>query len=217
MDIQFAYNLERMLYFICNEDPSAVRPYMQAVEQQYSYVPGALGAQLDCVILRRIQSIFSSCSVSDAETLETMAKAAAGECLYSQGSQGSQHEGALSGAGKEEEGRGGAEAKEQKKGVFLCPHSATAVFAATGPFREVTSPASITLCVLTAHPAKFEETVRRATGKDPVFPPAIDALRKMPQQFISLDKQHGNWRREWIDALKAAIICKQEVPGPGVP
>ena len=47
--------------------------------------------------------------------------------------------------------------------VVLCPHSATAVFAALGPFRHLTE-GKLTVCVQTAHTAKFEETIRRATG-----------------------------------------------------
>lgn len=171
MDIQFAYNLERMLYFISNENPDVVRPHMQAVERQYSYIPGAEGAHLDQIILRRIHEVFSSYSVSDAETLATIAEIA------------------------------------DAHNVVLCPHSATALFAALHPFKAL-SQATTTVCVLTAHPAKFEETVRRAIGRDPEFPPAVTALRSMPQKFKCLNKssaEAATWRNEWISVLKAAI------------
>lgn len=172
MDIQFAYNLERMLYFICNENPDVVAPHMEAVERQYSYIPGAEGACLDQIILHRIQEVFSSHSVSDAETLATIAEISA------------VHD------------------------VVLCPHSATAIFAALRPFQAL-SAATPTVCVLTAHPAKFEETVRKAIGKYPVFPAAITALRSMPQKFKCLDKKSSSdpaeWRNEWISVLKADI------------
>lgn len=171
MDIQFAYNLERMLYFVCNENPDVVRPYMEAVERQYSYIPGAAGAKLDSIILARIQAIFSSYSVSDAQTLEAMANAA------------------------------------EAHNIILCPHSATAVFAALHPFRALIA-GTPTVCVLTAHPAKFEETVRKAIGRDPEFPAAITALRSMPHKFKCLEKASTDsteWRRQWIATLKADV------------
>jgi threonine synthase len=171
MDIQFAYNLERMLYFICNENPDVVRPYMEAVERQYSYIPGAVGAKLDSIVLRRIQEVFSSYSVSDAETLATIKEI------------------------------------DEKHNFVLCPHSATSVYAALHPFREM-SAATLTVCVLTAHPSKFEEAVQRAIGRDPEFPAAITALRSMPHKFKSLDKASPEaevWRKAWIAILKDDI------------
>lgn len=171
MDIQFAYNLERMLYFICNENPDIVRPYMQAVERQYSYIPGAVGAKLDSVVLRRIQEIFSSYSVSDAETLATIKEV------------------------------------DEQHNMVLCPHSATSVFAALHPFKALAA-TTLTVCVLTAHPSKFEEAVQRAIGRDPAFPPAITALRSLPHKFKTLDKRAPEpevWRKDWIDILKADI------------
>lgn len=180
MDIQFAYNLERMLYFICNENPDVVRPYMEAVERQFSYIPGAVGAKLDSIVLARIQEIFTSYSVSDAETLQTIAEV------------------------------------DKEHGIVLCPHSATAVYAALHPFRgqlrgPVTAAAAAfapTVCVLTAHPSKFEETVRRAIGRDPEFPSAVTALRALPHRFQTLDKTSPDaavWRKQWIDKLRADI------------
>jgi threonine synthase len=160
-----------MLYFICNENPDVVRPYMEAVERQFSYIPGAVGAKLDSIVLSRIQEVFTSYSVSDAETLKTIAEL------------------------------------DQAHGIVLCPHSATAVFAALHPFRAQLG-ATPTVCVLTAHPAKFEKTVRRAIGRDPAFPASVTALRSLPQRFQSLDKSSQDaavWRKDWIDQLKRDI------------
>ena len=44
------------------------------------------------------------------------------------------------------------------------------------------------VCVLTAHPAKFEETVRQAIGTDPLFPSTITALRSKPHRYAWLRK-----------------------------
>jgi threonine synthase len=72
MDIQFAYNVERMLYYMCNENPIALKGIMDQVDRQFSYLPGATGAHLDPLLVRRIQETFSAVSVSDADTLSTM-------------------------------------------------------------------------------------------------------------------------------------------------
>lgn len=74
MDIQFAYNLERLLYFMCDEDTAYVREIMDDVENQYNQRPNAKGAQLNATTLANIQATFSSISVSDADTLATMTR-----------------------------------------------------------------------------------------------------------------------------------------------
>jgi threonine synthase len=74
MDIQFAYNLERLLYFMCDEDTIYVKSIMEDVENQYNMRPNAKGAQLNASTLANIQATFSSISVSDADTLATMTR-----------------------------------------------------------------------------------------------------------------------------------------------
>lgn len=74
MDIQFAYNLERMLYYISNEDCSQVKEIMLSVDQQFSYVPGAKGVKLKQHIIHNMQQIFSTISVNNEDTLATMKK-----------------------------------------------------------------------------------------------------------------------------------------------
>lgn len=75
MDIQFAYNLERMLYYITDEDSATVRSVMVDVEAQYR----ALGDHrrskppLASEIVTKMQTIFTSYSVSDEDTLRTIA------------------------------------------------------------------------------------------------------------------------------------------------
>lgn len=72
MDIQFAYNLERLLYFMCDENTSYVAEVMTEVENEFNKRPGAKGAQLNASTLSNIQATFSSISVSDADTLATI-------------------------------------------------------------------------------------------------------------------------------------------------
>lgn len=72
MDIQFAYNLERMLYYMCNENPHVLDEYMRGVEEQYKYSSTAKRVQLDKLLLQRMHDVFESMSVSDEQTLRTI-------------------------------------------------------------------------------------------------------------------------------------------------
>lgn len=72
MDIQFAYNLERMLYYICNQNPVAIKTIMTAIDRQFAFIEGSQGVTLDPIVLNKIKDIFVSCSVSDERTLETI-------------------------------------------------------------------------------------------------------------------------------------------------
>lgn len=72
MDIQFAYNIERMLYYIGNENPVALRKIMTQVDLQFAQVSGSCGVQLDRLLLEKVQRLFVSCMVNDDETLETI-------------------------------------------------------------------------------------------------------------------------------------------------
>ena len=174
MDIQFAYNLERMVYYMCGEDCAKVCLLMEEVEKQYRQTPGATGVVLDEVLLEKIQAFFSSCSVTDEETLQTI--------------------------------------RDMKEGhdYALCPHSAIGVCAATKHFAELSGCAPM-ICVLTAHPSKFEETFTRATSRPPPqlarYP--VDVLHTLPTKYEVLAKNVGdNWRREWIDTLKGAVLAR---------
>ena len=74
MDIQFAYNLERLLYFMCGENTAYVKEVMEDVENEYNKRPNARGAQINEETLSKIQETFSSISVDDANTLATIAR-----------------------------------------------------------------------------------------------------------------------------------------------
>lgn len=173
MDIQFAYNLERMLYFVCDDNPDIVRPIMTEVEKQFRYEPGAKGCQLDPKIVTRIQETFLSISVSDANTLNTIQE------------------------------------MKEKHNILLCPHSAISVFAGRTQFNYLAHEAP-TLCVLTAHPSKFESAVLKATGSSPPLPASVIALKSLPQRFETLEKKQGatdeEWRKDWIEKIKYAVI-----------
>ncbi len=171
MDIQFAYNLERMLFYVTGQDTHAVSMIMDELEKQYSYIDGAQGVILDGGIVEKIQSIFLSTSVTDVDTLETIR---------------SFHE---------------------LHGFLLCPHSAIGVFAALGPFHELCK-METNVCVLTAHPAKFESSIVKALGYMPIANDKVATLRSYNHKFEWLripDLDQSTWRFEWIAKLKSVI------------
>ena len=59
---------------------------------------------------------------------------------------------------------------------LLDPHTAVGVHVARSHL-DGTAPM---ICLATAHPAKFPEAVRRATGRDAAHHPALDALESLP-------------------------------------
>ena len=63
MDIQMAYNMERIIYFATGGDVECVREVMASVED-----PAVRGAQLRPELLATLRKHFVSCSVSDEET-----------------------------------------------------------------------------------------------------------------------------------------------------
>ena len=66
MDIQFAYNVERMLYLLSDGDTAATRRYMQAAQDRR---PEPLPRHL----LKAVQAVFLSAAVTDEQTCATMA------------------------------------------------------------------------------------------------------------------------------------------------
>jgi threonine synthase len=53
------------------------------------------------------------------------------------------------------------------------------------------------VCLETALPVKFADTVREALGRDPVVPPGYENLERLPQRFTVLDAD--------VDAVKDFI------------
>jgi threonine synthase len=165
MDIQFAYNLERVLFYICNENPATLGAYMAQLEAS-----GAV--QLDPLVVGRLRETFSSAAVSDEETLATMA------------------------------------GYWRDHGYMLCPHSAIGVRAA----ERLALPGK-QICVLTAHPCKFEDAVFKATGRKPHFPPAVQKMKTMPHKFKWLkdDAPVGVDKLEhWKATLVADVVARAQ-------
>jgi threonine synthase len=70
---------------------------------------------------------------------------------------------------------------DQRYGMQVDPHTAVAIAASDEVPREVP-----TIVVGTAHPAKFPDAVREATGRYPVAPPRIAQLAEREERFTVL-------------------------------
>jgi threonine synthase len=70
----------------------------------------------------------------------------------------------------------------QETDYLLDPHTAVGVHAA----RQTAGDAAL-VCLATAHPAKFGEAVRQATGAEPPLPPALAGLAQLPSRCEIVD------------------------------
>jgi threonine synthase len=71
----------------------------------------------------------------------------------------------------------------QETDYLLDPHTAVGVHAA----RQTASSDAALVCLATAHPAKFGEAVRQATGAEPPLPPALAGLGQLPSRCEIVD------------------------------
>ncbi|RLB69654.1 MAG: threonine synthase [Deltaproteobacteria bacterium] len=70
----------------------------------------------------------------------------------------------------------------KQTGYVLDPHTAIGIAVAEN-FRNSDYP---TVCLATAHPAKFGDTVKQATGLEPVLPAAFQGLETREKKFVTL-------------------------------
>lgn len=85
----------------------------------------------------------------------------------------------------------------QATGIMIDPHTAVGFHAAQQEIDK--DPATPMVMMACAHPAKFPESVRQATGMDPVMPAALAQLQGRAEKFIvlprDLDKVRGYIRQ----------------------
>ena len=169
MDIQFAYNMERLLYFSTEGDVGAVGAIMRQLEASRAVV-------LPPALLTVVQRRFVSCTVTDAQTLQAMREVYAAD------------------------------------GYALDPHSAVGVYALDHDAAVRAACArQPTVCVLTAHPAKFGEAVCQAGLPKSVCDDArVEALRALPRdRFTYLRDPGRHTRREklrvWAREIRLAV------------
>ena len=84
---------------------------------------------------------------------------------------------------------------DRKYGVVIDPHTADGVKVGL----EHREPGVPLICLETALPAKFGETIREALGRDPVPPAGFEGLEKLPQRFEVIDADAAQVQR-YIEA-----------------
>jgi threonine synthase len=72
-------------------------------------------------------------------------------------------------------------------GYLLDPHTAVGVRAAL----DSGISGSEQVCLATAHPAKFGDAVKLATGKEPELPPGLQGLESLPSRCENMDAELG--------------------------
>ncbi|MFH1604359.1 MAG: threonine synthase [Pseudomonadota bacterium] len=72
-------------------------------------------------------------------------------------------------------------------GVMIDPHTADGLKVGL----EYRSPGIALICVQTALPVKFAQTIREALGRDPDYPPGCENIESLPQRFEVMDADAG--------------------------
>lgn len=185
MDIQFAYNLERMLYFVSGCDASFIAEIMQSVEQQYRLLSASETAehrvQLPPTISSAVQQIFFSYSCSDEETLDTIRRFHTEHAFV----------------------------------LCPHSATAVHVVQNTMPPKKGDATDETIIAVLTAHPDKFEDTVERALGFRVPASEKVQRMKSLPHRFQWLRKgadgdgsgESSSWRQQWIETLRRDIVA----------
>ena len=86
----------------------------------------------------------------------------------------------------------------KNQNYLVCPHTATAVIA----IRELKLPAEQTICLATAHPAKFEEAVMLALGAVPPRPPQLEELFSMKTRTTMVNNSLKDVQEFMRDKIK---------------
>jgi len=87
---------------------------------------------------------------------------------------------------------------QAQHGYLLDPHSAVGYCAAQ---RSPGAEEIPTICMATAHPAKFGAAIRRATGADPELPPELAGLERLPARISRLPAQAERVKTFLLDTL----------------
>ncbi|XP_071949026.1 threonine synthase-like 2 [Antedon mediterranea] len=162
MNIQIAYNIERILWLFSDGDCNLVSKILVQFE---SSTPSTTAIPQD--LLCKIQEVVSSGVVDDDTTLKTMTN-----CW-------------------------------QENNYLLCPHTAVAVaYYYRNSNSEKERPKSV--CIASASPAKFPETVLKA-GLTPSVAKEISGLKTMPTKYTKMTKTD-----DWECMLRDRIISITE-------
>ena len=141
MDIQISSNFERLLFDLHGCDGDAINTLMMDLRSHKRFA-------LDAKRLAKLQGMFTSASVNDTQTVDTI--------------------------------RNTREASH----YLADPHTAVGIAAAAAH----PSPSGVPVVILsTAHPAKFPDAVRKATGITPDLPPHMEGLMQAKERYTVLE------------------------------
>ena len=90
-----------------------------------------------------------------------------------------------------------------ERGLLLDPHTAVGVLAAER-FREKSGFDGELLVLATAHPGKFPEIVREATGVEAPLPPPLAAVLGLPKQSLPLEPRFEELKGLLLDRYTGA-------------
>ncbi len=79
---------------------------------------------------------------------------------------------------------------KEKTGYLLDPHTAVGVYAALQSDEKDAEK----VCLATAHPAKFGDAVKQATGVDPELPLPLQGLEQLPSRCLTMEADLGQLR-----------------------
>ena len=88
----------------------------------------------------------------------------------------------------------------QATGIVIDPHTAVGFSAAQQEMNL--DPATPMVMMACAHPAKFPDAVRQATGIDPGMPPGLAKVQKKPEHFVVLPRDLGKVQHYIRHAIK---------------
>lgn len=101
-------------------------------------------------------------------------------------------------------------AVHERYGVLVDPHTADGLHVA-GRWRE---PGVPMICLETAQPAKFADTIREAIGIEPPRPPGYEGIEALPQRFERMPPDVERLKRyiaERCEALPSSVDCRWRV------
>ena len=173
MDIQFAYNMERILYFVTGGDVRAIRAMMAKVED-----PDERGAQLTPALVAALQVHFTSCSVTDEQTVATIARVHA------------EH--------------GFVLCPHSAVGVYAAHYTA----ALEAPRSALRGDALVcVLTAHPAKFASVVQRATGLRSAD-FTTASVEAMRALPHKFTLLNKKALTWREDWKRTLRAAVVAR---------
>ncbi len=103
-------------------------------------------------------------------------------------------------------------ATHERYGVVVDPHTADGLRVA----RDWREPGVTMICLETAQPAKFADTIREAIGAEPPRPAGYEGIESLPQRFERMPADVERLKRyiaERTEALPSSVDCRWRADG----